>query len=392
MEIRILLLACAAFHQAVAAPEDPVKAAGGLKFSLTLQKNGRVKSCGSDQFGQLGRTAAVPRYLPGAVLKRATDIAAGYEHAAAVALDENGTSCAYTWGRNGFGQLGKDGLISGARPAKVLIGVRSVAAGHSHTLFLKTNGTVWACGANDHGQLGSGNTILWDVPVQVPNLSHIIAIACGGDFSLFLHSSGTVYACGANDSGQLGLRHTGDVLVPTAISGLPPVYRITAGDFHSLFLTRDEPREAWGCGGNTFGQLGLGAVESITTVRKLLPAGGGGPVIDLSAGADFSLFIQERGGKKRLLGSGKNSSRQLGVETIQPLVKEITRLGIQAPRRVFAGRVNSYVISAKQADTGDPVIWAAGRNAQGQLGTGNSTAGTAPRMMLLKSSAAKRVK
>ncbi len=40
-------------------------------------------------------------------------------------------------------------------------------AGGYHSLFLKNDGSVWACGANGYGQLGDGTTTESHSPVQV---------------------------------------------------------------------------------------------------------------------------------------------------------------------------------------------------------------------------------
>ena len=37
-----------------------------------------------------------------------------------------------------------------------LTGVIAIAAGESHSLALNSNGTVWAWGRNNYGQLGDG--------------------------------------------------------------------------------------------------------------------------------------------------------------------------------------------------------------------------------------------
>jgi alpha-tubulin suppressor-like RCC1 family protein len=49
-----------------------------------------------------------------------------------------------------------------------LSGVTALAAGAYHTLALKQDGTGWAWGRNDLGQLGDGTTTHRLSPVQVP--------------------------------------------------------------------------------------------------------------------------------------------------------------------------------------------------------------------------------
>jgi alpha-tubulin suppressor-like RCC1 family protein len=50
---------------------------------------------------------------------------------------------------------------------QVMAGAQSVAAGTYHTMIVKTDGTLWATGANDAGQLGNGTTIPRTTPGQV---------------------------------------------------------------------------------------------------------------------------------------------------------------------------------------------------------------------------------
>jgi alpha-tubulin suppressor-like RCC1 family protein len=52
-------------------------------------------------------------------------------------------------------------------PARVGTGFVSVAAGKYHSLGLKADGTLWAWGRNDFGQLGLGDTDNRNIPVKV---------------------------------------------------------------------------------------------------------------------------------------------------------------------------------------------------------------------------------
>ena len=93
-----------------------------------------------------------------------------------------------------------------------LTGVKTIMAGDRHVLALKSNGTLWAWGKNDQGQLGSGTTANAPLPVQVTGFTSGVPIrdlANGGsapssDHSLVLAADGTVWAWGKDDQGQLG--------------------------------------------------------------------------------------------------------------------------------------------------------------------------------------------
>jgi len=159
-----------------------------------------------------------------------------------------------------------------------------IAAGENHTVALRSDGTVWAWGANFAGQLGDGTGGDWDtpsspVPVQVLNLNNITAIAAGrpgmmegsaGRHTLALRNDGTVWSWGDNRRGQLGngkvvheffcedtdrwVTEHGHSSSPTQVLNLDNVTTITTGNAHSVALRSDGTVWAWGC--NINGQLG----------------------------------------------------------------------------------------------------------------------------------------
>ena len=61
-------------------------------------------------------------------------------------------------GSNGFGQLGNGTITNLNRPARIMDDVVAVSAGERHTLALKSDGTLWAWGWNNWGQIGDGTT------------------------------------------------------------------------------------------------------------------------------------------------------------------------------------------------------------------------------------------
>ena len=122
----------------------------------------------------------------------------------------------------------------------------AIAGGDSHSLALKSDGTVWAWGYNGCGQLGDGSTTNRLTPVQVSGLTGVVAIAGGGSHSLALKSDGTVWAWGCNDYGQLGDGTTTNRLTPVQVSGLTGVVAIAGGGAHSLALKSDGTVWAWG--------------------------------------------------------------------------------------------------------------------------------------------------
>jgi len=77
--------------------------------------------------------------------------------------------------------------------------ILSFSAGLTHSMLLQSNGTVWTCGWNSYGQLGDGTTTDHSWPVQVSNLSDIIAVSAGGGGNCSLTASIQVQSPGQSN-------------------------------------------------------------------------------------------------------------------------------------------------------------------------------------------------
>jgi alpha-tubulin suppressor-like RCC1 family protein len=143
-------------------PGETILIAAGWSFSLALKDDGTVWAWGANQVGQLGDGTSTDGTL---------------------------TTCEYT-------VMGGGRMISSCTDSNTPVqmsevgGIEVIAAGGVHGLALKDDGTVWAWGANERGQLGNGTYTLGtstagiNTPVQVGNLSAVKAIAGGGQHSL----------------------------------------------------------------------------------------------------------------------------------------------------------------------------------------------------------------
>lgn len=188
-------------------------------------------------------------------------------------------------GNNTSGQLG-DGttttpstIPSGPVQISTLAAnsVSKISAGTNHTLFLKTDGTVWATGANTVGQLGDGTTTPRSTPFQCTGLpaGTYIDIAAGAAYSVFLKSDNTVYVCGDNLYGQLGNGAsfpTSNVASPTLLATISNVKAIATGSTSqsiTLFLKTDNT--LWAAGYNVNGNLGDGTITGGPNNGKSTP-------------------------------------------------------------------------------------------------------------------------
>lgn len=243
-----------------------ISVSAGGTHSMFLQA-GVSWACGNNHFGQLGDSASnepypVPVEVPG--FAETITFSAGYQHSLLLKIDGTVWACGY----NGYGQLGDGTTTDRVPPVQVpgMTDVKSIAAGNGYSLFLKIDGTVWACGNNDFGQLGNGTTTTRHTPVQV--MSGVQAIAAGSQHSLFLKADGTAWACGSNFYGKLGDGTTTTRTSPVQVPGMTNVQAIAAGSTHSLFLKTDGT--VWACGSNDSGELGDGTLtERHTPVQGI---------------------------------------------------------------------------------------------------------------------------
>ena len=232
-----------------------------MYHSLALLSDSTVFSWGYNASGQLGNvTPNIFSSVPVLVrnLSGITHIQAGYYHSLAIRRD----STIWTWGFNGYGELGNYSNMNSDVPVQV-VGISNavaIAGGRDLSAAIRADSTLWTWGYNYYGELGNGLNINSNVPVQVSGLTGIIAVNAGVFHALALKSDGTVWAWGFNGFGQLGNGNNTDSNVPVQVSGLTDIVGIAAGYYHSLAMKNDGT--AWTWGHNGAGELGNGIFGS----------------------------------------------------------------------------------------------------------------------------------
>ncbi|MCL2828644.1 MAG: S-layer homology domain-containing protein [Oscillospiraceae bacterium] len=254
---------------------DVTAIAAGGAHTLALKSDGTVWAWGLNGGGQLGDGTTTTSYTPVQVqnLDNVAAIAAGTDHT--VALKNDGT--VWAWGHNHFGQLG-DGTTTNRRtPVQIqsLDNIADIAAGGRNTVALGNDGIVWAWGCNEEAQTGDGTRGGRRLaPVRVRNLDSATAIAAGQSHNVALRSDGTIWTWGGNQYGQLGDGTTVRRHTPSGGARLDNAVAIAAGAVHTVALRNDGMVWAWGH--NELGQLGDGTGTNRTTPVQVLGPNGVG--------------------------------------------------------------------------------------------------------------------
>lgn len=234
--------------------------------------------------------------------------------------------------------------------------VTQVSAGSSHSLFLCENGTVYGCGNGSDGSLGDGNTNSHrvDIPVRInfpwstdtsESDKYITYVCAGHDCSLFVCNDGSVYGCGDNGFGQLGTDTGGisdTVDTPTIIDNQlmgseKRVVKVSSSLFHTLFLCDDGT--VYGCGSSEHGVLGNGYFDDyevdiptqITFPNSQDSQENDSKIIQVVASDHHSLFLYDDG---TIYACGYAEYGSLGIGPITNVTNPINDYNISIPRRV----------------------------------------------------------
>jgi alpha-tubulin suppressor-like RCC1 family protein len=138
-----------------------------------------------------------------------------------------------------------------------------------HSLFIKSDGSLWAMGDNEDGELGDGTGNYETNQPEMIVPSGVTAVAAGFYHSLFLKSDGSLWSMGLNNNGQLGDGTFDPTNRPQLIVS-NNVTAIAAGWYHSLFIKSDG--SLWAMGFDEYGELGDGQLNN-TNSPELLVAG-----------------------------------------------------------------------------------------------------------------------
>jgi alpha-tubulin suppressor-like RCC1 family protein len=201
----------------------------GLCFSAAIKTDGTLWMWGSGTGGILGQeTTVANQSTPVQTVSGGTNwkqVSIGCRHASAVKTD--GTL--WLWGANPSGELGNNAVIARSSPVQTVSGGtnwKQVAAGHSYTAAIKTDGTLWLWGAACNGRLGNNSLVDRSSPIQTVSGGTNWKQVSVTDINNFastaaIKTDGSLWVWGSGGSGQLGTNN--------AITQSSPVQTVSGG-------------------------------------------------------------------------------------------------------------------------------------------------------------------
>ena len=277
-----------------------------------------------------------------------------------LAIRHDGTL--WAWGLNNIGQLGVGNTANHSTPVQVGTDSdwKEISWGYHHALAIKDNGTLWAWGWNRDGQIGDNTLIDRTTPKQIGTDNNWKMVAGGFSHSVALKTDGTIWAWGMNDFGQIGINsYQNKILVPTMVGTDQDWVHISAGEETTLAIKSNGTLWSWG--NNVIGQIGGG----LGAQRVPNQIGIDNDWKTAEAGAIHGFAIKNNG---TLWGFGLNSMGMIGDGTT---VNRLTPVQVGTDsdwKQVVPGIFHSVGIKTNGS------LWTWGGNDSGQLGDGSTVA------------------
>ena len=281
------------------------------------------------------------------------------DHNLAITLD----GALYAWGAHGHGRTGL-GLSEGFTATPTRVGTFTdwvfIAAGEGHSFGIREDGTLWAWGNAANGRLGRGtDATMYTVPAQVGTFTDWVYVAAGSSHSLGIRSDGSLWAWGSNESGRTGRGTTsGNTTAPYLVCD-DHVWTSVAASLFVSFGIRDD-NSLWAWGDSWMGPIGIDTDIDVTTPTRI---GTDNNWRSVSTAFSHTLAVRTTGA---LYAWGQRTQGQLGIGgALFGTVATPTRVGdANNWASVSAGENHSLGVRT------DGTLYAWGNNVSGRTGLG----------------------
>ena len=290
----------------------------------------------------------------------------------------------WSWGYNGGtnfsnrGQLGLNDIISRSSPTQIpgITWSEFGANGGGGSEYLKgavkTDGTLWVWGANDKGGLGQNQALAQkgavSSPVQVPGTTW--SDIAGSSNIMASKTDGTLWAWGQEEQGNLGLNSEGvNRSSPTQIPGTtwPTTFNNGKFSYKGQGFAIKTDGTLWSWGANHYGGLGH---NNATFYSSPVQVGSDTTWNTISGTSAQTLATKTDG---TAWAWGDNEYGRLGLNQSEPVRYSSP---VQIPGTTWSNLVSGG--SAAMGVKTDGTLWAWGYNNYGSLGQNNTTKYSSP--------------
>jgi alpha-tubulin suppressor-like RCC1 family protein len=271
------------------------------------------------------------------------------------------------WGRGDYGHLG---TANWTEPNPIQVGtissIQNIYAGLINTFVIKVDGTLWGIGSNLNGSLGVNSTSEnFTTFQQITTTNNWLKIAPSLFFTLALKTDGTIWAWGQDDHNQTGNP-------PASQSQNTPIQVGIANDWIDVATTTSKTAFAlkadgtiWGWGFNPHSLLV--SSSSVYSVATPFQVNGVTGFVKMSAGGTHILAQKADG---TLWAWGTGPGRGIGES---PTIGSVPlQISTDTWSYFTTGDATSFGIKT------DGTLWAWGININGQLGLGTETNHSVP--------------
>ena len=245
----------------------------GATQAYGVRDDGTLWSWGSDpsHLGFLGHGTTYTKTTPAQIGSDTDwdDIDCESNHA--IAKKTNGTL--WSWGSGLSGRLGLGDLIDRNVPTQITIPVvETFSCGTGFNLVVTQSGALYGFGSNYYYTLGfNTSTGDYSSPTQVGSATDWTEVSCGYTHSLVIKSGGSLYSCGNNDYGQLGRTPASNTRDPLGLVSLSGVISAKCGKQiygrNSFAIASGKLLWSWGEG--AYYALGNGLLPNVTSPEVL---------------------------------------------------------------------------------------------------------------------------
>ena len=215
------------------------------KSGGSIKTDGTLWMWGSNNYGKLGHNNETVYSSPVQLGSDTTWNQVYMGNESSLASKTDGTL--WSWGKNTQGQLGLNAASPAQRSSPTQIpgtwatGTRSLYSSDEFGAAIKTDGTLWMWGLNEHGQLGQnegpgGNPGSYSSPTQIPGTIWR-SVFCGRKSSFATKTDGTMWSWGygnRSSNGLLGQNNAISYSSPVQIPGTTWSTNLGGSNFTTL--------------------------------------------------------------------------------------------------------------------------------------------------------------